>query len=243
MYWIYDIPTWLLGLFTVSTFVLVSILGLIVSRGWAGRTFRLSDETNEAVNGFFAGVGVMYSLLLGLVAVAVWQNFDSSNALASKEAAAIVALYRDVSAFPVEVRSKLQNHLAKYLHYVIDSEFPAHQRGETPGEGTLILSGFQGLLTSYQPATVNQEVILAEALTAFNKVIEARRLRVDAVNTGIPSVFWTVIMVGAVLSIVLTYTFHLPTLKTHLLLTGIYSILNPCSYTALGGSRWRSENF
>lgn len=224
MYWIYDIPTWLLGLVTISAFVLVSFLGLIVSRRWAGRTFRLSDETNEAVNGFFAAVGVMYSLLLGLVAVAAWQNNDAANATASKEAELTAALYRDICAFPETERHKLQDRLEQYLRYVIDIAFPAHRRGEVPNGGTRILSDFQGILTAYQPATANQQIMLSETFAAFNKVVEASRMRMDAVNAGIPSVFWIVILAGAILSIMLTYMFHLPSLKTHLLLTGIFSL-------------------
>jgi hypothetical protein len=224
MYWIYDIPTWLFGLLTISTFVLVAFLGLIVSRRWAGRIFRLSDETNEAVNGFFAGVGVMYSLLLGLVAVAAWQNYDSASATVNKEAELTAALYRDVCAFPEAERHELQNRLERYLHFVIDVAFPAHRRGEVPTGGTRILSDFQSVLTAYQPATANQQIMLAEAFAAFNRVVEARRMRMDSVNTGIPSVFWIVILAGAILSIMLTYMFHLPSLKTHLLLTGIFSL-------------------
>lgn len=224
MYWIYDLPTWLLGLLIVFTFVLISLLGLIASRHGIARYFRLSDETNEPVNGFFAGVGVMYSLLLGLVAVAAWQNYDSANAVASKEAALVGALYRDVCAFPEPERHKLQDNLEKYLHFVVEVAFPAHQRGEVQTGGTILLSEFQGILTAIQPTSVNQQVMLAEAYAAFNKVVDARRIRMDSVNSGIPSVFWVVILVGAVLSIVLTYIFHFPTLKTHLALTGIFSL-------------------
>lgn len=224
MYWIYDIPTWLLGLLIVSTFVVTSLLGLIASRKWVAQSFNLSDETNEPVNGFFAGVGVMYSLLLGLVAVAAWQNFDSANSVASKEAALIAALYRDICAFPEPERHKLQDHLEKYLNFVVDVDFPAHQSGEVLTGGTILLSEFQGILTGFQPGSFNQQVLLSEAYAAYNKVIEARRTRVDSVNSGIPSVFWAVILGGAVLSVVLTYAFHLPTLKTHLFLTGAFSL-------------------
>ena len=224
MYWIYDIPTWALGVLVVLSFLLPALLGLVASRKWLFRTFRLSDDTNESVNGIFAGVGVLFGLLLGLVAVATWQNFDSANTLASKEASSIAALYRDVCAFPEPERDRLQDHLEKYLHFVIEVAWPAHQRGEVPNGGTILLSKFQGILTSYQPTSANQQVMLSEALTAFNKLIEARRMRMDSVTTAIPSVFWVVIIAGAFLSIVLTYTFHLPALKTHLLLTGIFSL-------------------
>ena len=224
MYWIYDLPTWALGLVLTLSFLLPALLGLMACRKWIYRTFRLSDETNESVNGYFAGTGVLYGLLLGLVAVATWQNYDSANTLASKEASSIAALYRDVCAFPEPERDRLQDHLEQYLRYVIDVAWPAHRRGEVPRGGTIILSKFQGILAAYQPTTANQQVILSEALTAFNKLVEARRMRIDSVTTGLPSVFWIVILAGAILSIVLTYIFHLPALRTHLLLTGIFSL-------------------
>lgn len=223
-YRIYDIPNWLFGLITISTFVLVAALGLIVSRRWTARIFRLSEGTNSTVNGFLAAVGVMYSLLAGLVAVATWQNQEAATATASKEAELIFVLYRDVCAFPEPQRHELQDRLKQYLHFVIDVAFPAHRRGETANGGTRILSDFQGILTAYQPATANQQIMLSEAFTAFNKVVEARRMRINAVDAGIPSVFWTVIMAGAVFSIMLTYMFCLPSLKTHLFFTGIFSL-------------------
>lgn len=224
MYWIYDEPTWVLGLVTTLAFLLPAVLGLMLGRKWIYRTFRLSDETNESVNGYFAGAGVLYGLLLGLVAVATWQNYDSANSTASKEASSIAALYRDVSGFPEPERGQLQNYLKQYLNYVIDVAWPAHRHGEVPHGGTLLLSRFQVVLTGFQPSNANQQVILAEALTAFNKLVDARRMRMDSVETGLPGVFWVVILAGAILSIVLTYTFHLPTLRGHLLLTGIYSL-------------------
>jgi FtsH-binding integral membrane protein len=224
MYWIYELPTWAMGLVVTLSFLLPALLALMAARTWIYRTFRLSDETNESVNGFVAATGVLYGLLLGLVAVATWQNYDSANTLASKEASSVAALYRDVSAFPVPERRELQAHLENYLHYVIDVAWPAHRNGEVPRGGAVILSKFQGVLAAYQPTTANQQVILAEALTAFNTLVEARRMRMDSVTTGLPSVFWVVIIAGAVLSIALTYAFHLPSLKTHLLLTGIFSL-------------------
>lgn len=224
MYWIYDLPTSATGLVITLLFLLPALLGLMAARTWIYRTFRLSDETNESVNGFVAGTGVLYGLLLGLVAVATWQNYDSANTLASKEASSVAALYRDVCAFPEPERRELQDHLDNYLHDVIEVAWPAHRRGEIPRGGTVILSKFQRVLAAYQPATANQQVMLAEALTAFNKLVEARRMRIDSVTTGLPSVFWVVIIAGAFLSIGLTYAFHLPSLKTHLLLTGTYSL-------------------
>jgi Protein of unknown function (DUF4239) len=224
MYWIYDWPLWALGLGVLLAFLIPALLGLWASRAWVYRTFGLSDDTNESVNGFVAGTGMLYGLLLGLVAVATWENFDAANALASKEAVAVAALYQDVSSFPEPSRHVLQNHLETYLRYLIDVAWPAHQVGEIPRGGTLILAKFQGALGAFEPNNLSQQVHLAEALSAFNVLVEARRMRMDSVNTGLPSVFWVVILAGAALSIAFTYAVHVASMKAHMILTGMFAV-------------------
>jgi ABC-type Mn2+/Zn2+ transport system permease subunit len=49
-------------------------------------------------------------------------------------------------------------------------------------------------------------------------------LRLASVNTGVPAVFWAVILIGAFFNIVLSYLYHTSSLKMHVLLTSIFSI-------------------
>lgn len=224
MYWIYDLPAWQLAALIVGFFLGAGLGGLYLSRAWIYRKFRISTDTNESVNGFFAGVGVLYGILLGLVAIAAWDNYRNVEDLASQEASAIAALYRDVSTLQEPAKTRLQDDLKRYLNYVIDVAWPGHRKGESPSGGTLILSGFLGTLANYQAKSAEQEVFLAEVFSAYNKLVEARRLRLAGVNSGVPATFWVVIMVGAVLSVGLTYFFHLPSLTTHLVLTGLFAV-------------------
>jgi hypothetical protein len=223
MYWIYDIPVWLLGICTVMAFITVSLLGLTASRRWIYLKMHLSDESNEAINGYFAGVGVLYGLLLGLVAVAAWGNYENVDDIASKESAAIAALYRDVSVLEQPAKQVLQQELEKYTRYVIEVAWPAHRKGETPSGGSLILSKFHQDLANYQPQSIQQQMLMAEALTAFNKLIEVRRARLSAVDTGIPAVFWVTILLGTFLNIALSFFFHVSSFRTHMVLTTVYS--------------------
>ena len=224
MYWIYDLPTWQLGAGIVLLFLAFSLAGLIALRGRIYSTFRISENTNEPISAIFAGVGMLYGLLLGLVAVAAWQNFDNVGSLASKEAASIAALYRDISTLKEPTKHLLQNYLADYLDYVINVEWPLHRHGETPNDGAVILTGFYGTLSGYQPDSISQQILLSESVTAFNHLIELRRARMDSVDVGIPAVFWVVILAGAVLIIPSIYFFHLPSMRTHLALTAMFSI-------------------
>lgn len=224
LYRIYDLPTWLFGVLTVSVFAMASCGGLVLMRAWIRKHLRLSNDTNDAVNAYFAGVGIFYGLLLGLVAVATWQNFDAASSLISKEAATVGALYRNVSSYPEPFKGQLQGHLQNHATYVIDKDWLAQQHGRVLTGGTLILSEFQRTLMSFEPAPGGQTILHAETLRAFNNLIEARRLRLDAVTAGLPSVLWSVVLIGAVLSVFVTYFFHIEDQKLHLILTGTLGI-------------------
>lgn len=220
MYWIYDIPTWAFGLLTVGTFVVLACAGLILFRATLRHRFRLSDDTNEAVNTYFSGVGVFYGLLLGLVAVATWQNYEDVSGLVSKEAAALGALYRDVSSYPEPYRGTLQGELRAYATFVIAEDWPAQRRGQLLIGGTLLIDKVQQALLAFQPSDQGQAVLHAEAFRAFNHLVEARRMRVDAVGTGLPAVLWTVVLIGAGLSVFVTFFLYIPDVRLHLAMTG-----------------------
>jgi hypothetical protein len=63
------------------------------------------------------------------------------------------------------------------------------------------------MLAMFEPATEGQKILHADALRAYNNMIQARRLRLDAVSTGLPGVMWTVVPVGAVISLSTSFFF------------------------------------
>lgn len=222
LYWIYDIPTWQLGTGIVLLSIMVSVLGLMLTRRAIYNRFRISEGTNETINGMFAGAGVIYGLLVGLVAVAAWDNYQGVDTIASMESAAIAGLYRDVSALSQPAKGELQHHLKNYLAYVIKVAWPGHKRGEAPNAGTKFLSKFHAALATYHPRNIEQTTLQAEALTAFNKLIETRRSRLAAINTGIPPVFWITMIAGTLVTIFISYFFHVSSRQLHLLLVAIF---------------------
>ena len=71
---------------------------------------------------------------------------------------------------------------------------------------------------TFQPANPGQIALHAETLGAFNKLIEYRRLRIDAVDGGLSTVMWAVIWFGAAISIGVAYFFNIPDPKLHAIL-------------------------
>ena len=162
-------------------------------------------------------IGVFYGITVGLIAVGVWNTDSSASELVSREAASISALYRDVSGYPSPLRDELRAKVREYIVFVVNESWPAQQRGEgqTVTGGTKILDDFQDKLYTFQPANSGQAALHTETLSAYNNLLEYRRLRIDAVGSGLSMVMWSVIWVGAAISIGIAYFFNIPDVKLH----------------------------
>ncbi|QFY44774.1 DUF4239 domain-containing protein [Candidatus Methylospira mobilis] len=227
MFWIYDIPTWQLGVSIVTLFVAVSIGGLYLSRGYIKNHFGLSDLSNRGgVNGYNANVGGLFRLLLGLVAVATWQDYNSASTLVSREASAISVFYQDISSYPEPYKTELQNRLKTYVHFVVDSEWPAQSKGQRVHGGRQILLGLQNTLLELRPDTARDKVAQSQGFAAYNRLVEARRMRLDSVDSGLPAVLWIVVFSGAILSMFVTYFYHFSHFRTHVVLTAVMAVFS-----------------
>jgi hypothetical protein len=219
--WLYHLPSWLIAVIMVVLFEGVGIGGLYLVRRYAYPRLHFHDGVNDAVGGTIQAIGVFYGVTVGLIAVGVWNSYTNVSSLASQEAASIGALYRDVSSYPDPIRGDLQQLLRDYTIAVIEKDWPAHRMGQVTTEGTAILSAFQARLFSFDPVTNGQQALHAEALRTFNQLVEARRLRIDAVTTSLSGIMWFVIWIGAAISLSVGYFFSLEDARLHTVLIAL----------------------
>ncbi|HEV3122149.1 MAG TPA: DUF4239 domain-containing protein [Isosphaeraceae bacterium] len=224
MYWIYDLPIWQLAFLIVCVFVGVAVMGLIISRPLVRRLLGGSTEYNELVSYFLSSVGVFYGLALGLIAVATWQNFTDTDELVAREAAAIAGLYDDLDSLPQPARGRLENKMREYTRFIIQRDWPVQMRGQILDEGARLLDDFQNEMVEFEPKREQEKIAQSEVLKSFNNVVEQRRLRLQAVTTGLPASLWVVVIIGALLTIAITYLFWLRSLALHALLVSLLTI-------------------
>jgi hypothetical protein len=218
-FWIYDLPNWLLGLLTVLVVTGLSAAGLVAARPHVRRVCGPPPGHNDLVSYYLGAFGVFYGLTIGLIAVASWQNLADLEGLVNREASALRVLDRDVRLYPEPARSGLHRRLVAYVDNVIEQEWPAQTRGETPESGSPLLDDFGQALAGFEPATAGQQALHAETLQALSRYVALRRERLFSVGTGLPAVVWWVVVLGAALNILLTYLFCVARLAVHLLLT------------------------
>jgi hypothetical protein len=205
MYWIYNYPEWIIGTLFVATFIAVTWIGIFLTRAtvhsWLHRDKRANEMVGSALSNFF----VLYGILLGLLAVATYQNYSTVGDIVDKEASSLSALYRDLSAYPQPFRRQLQDALREYTRYTIEEGWEQQRRG-VPPKGEPERSGLvTKTLLAFEPSKESEKIIHAESLRQSTHRIELSRARMSNVSLGLPTVLWWVVAFCALMNIVLIW--------------------------------------
>ncbi len=214
---LFDVPLSVAGLVIILTLCLFSVVGLLLVRRRVLPRLRVESSDSEFTGAMMQSVMVFYGLAVALIAVTVFQTYSETSQTVSLEATALAALYRDVSSYPEPIRPQLQNDLREYTRYVIEEAWPLQQQGKVPAGGVERVNSFQATLVSFEPVSESQKLLHAETLRAYNEMVKARRLRLDAVSTGLPKVMWTVIILGAFISLSSSFFFKVEDPRLHIL--------------------------
>lgn len=223
--WVYQVQPLPAALIIVAFIQAIALTGLLLTRKFLIPRLHYTEDANDAVSGTVQAIGVFYGITVGLIAVGVWNTNSNASDLVSKEAAAIGTLYRDVGGYPSPLREELRGKLREYTVFLIEQAWPAQKEGRgqeiSGGRGAQILDEFQNGLYFFNPSNASQSALHFEALTAYNHLLEYRRLRVDAVNGGLSMIMWAVIWVGAAISVGVAYFFNIPDVKLHVILVAL----------------------
>jgi hypothetical protein len=223
--WVFSVPLFGLAFVIVAAFALLAFFGLSITRRIIGPWLGTSSHDNEFAGAILNGILVMYGLAVALIAVAGWENYAKVSEIVSNEATAIAMLYRDSSAYPEPTRGQLQHDLRIYTEYVIQEAWPQQRNGQVPAGGVELMDRVQDDLFAFMPTSEAQSILHAEALHAYNRLVETRRLRLDAVNTGLPTTMWGIVLFGAVISLSAAFFFHVESVRLHNIMVALLAAL------------------
>jgi len=212
---IFDLPLLLVGPAIIATLCLFAMAGLLLVRRLLLPRLRVDQGDSEFTGAMLQSVMVFYGLAVALIAVSVFQTYSDASKVVTGEATALTGIYRDVSSYPEPIRSDLQKQLRDYTDQVINQAWSLQRRGQLSTAGVQHMSNFQAVLDKFEPATEGQKILHAETLHAYNLLIQTRRLRLDAVSTGLPNVMWAVIVIGAFISLSASFFFRVEDVRLH----------------------------
>jgi hypothetical protein len=222
--WFLNLPDWLYGILSIPFAVLIGVGGLLVTRKWISRLHATASH-NEIVSYYLSTVAIFYGIMLGLIAVSVWESHDAAGTAIAAEVGSLATLYRDVSGYPEPERSTFQADLREYTRYEIDVGWAEHRKGIISGSGIKRLWLFQGKLQTFEPRTKGQEMLHLETLRAFDDLVRQRSLMLDTVTSHMARPLWVFVILGAVLSFVVSWFFQLKSFAMHVWMTVFFAAL------------------
>ena len=213
---LFDVPLAISGPVIIGSLCAFAICGLLLVRRTVLPRLQIRAEDSEFSGSMLQAIMVFYGLAVALIAVDVFETYSDVSAIISREASELGALYRDASSYPEPTRQQLQKELRDYAQFVIHTAWPAQRTGEVALHGMEMLNRFQATMTQFEPATDAQRALHAESLRAYNQLVEARGLRIDAaVNTGLPGMLWAVVLAGAAIGLAATFFFKVEDTRLH----------------------------
>ena len=218
MLWFYKIPNWQLGLLVISTFTILSIVGFVLTRKWVGS---FKSHHNDVVSCYVATIGVLYAVLLAMIAVASWNNYTDVDSLVSQEADLVHAMFRDADAFPSPHRERFRTLLHDYVDTVVHIEWPSLQLGREEKRAAMAVDAIFKEWITFEPKTEKENVVATERFQRLNNFQSVRRNRIQTGLSGLMPVLWIVVIVGAVLNLGLTYLFWMDDQRVHFVMTAV----------------------
>jgi hypothetical protein len=199
-----------------------SIAGLCLVR-WLVPLDRL-QKNHEVAGVTFGVLGAFYGLVLAFVIVAAWERFDDANVYALNEATALESLYKLGAAFSEPIRTQLDSEVLEYSHRVIDKEWPEMADDNFDG-GKVGAHEMWSTVLSYHPTDNREQMLMEKSIDQLVLISQARSQRFNYYEQDLPSVVWTVIYLGCLMTIGFSYFFGSSVFRAQVLMCGFFSIL------------------
>jgi hypothetical protein len=209
-------------IFVIVAFGGGSVAGLCLVR-WLVPLDRL-QKNHEVAGVTFGVLGAFYGLVLAFVIVAAWERFNDANSYALTEATALESLYKLGAAFSEPMRSQLDSQVLEYSHRVIDKEWPEMADNTFEG-GEVGAHELWSTVLAYHPVDSREQMLTDKSIDQLNLISQARSERFNFYEQDLPSVVWTVIYLGCLMTIGFSYFFGSNVFRAQVLMCGFFSIL------------------
>lgn len=201
-----------------AAFVGIFWLGAIFLTPIAKRRVHGKSDLNSVLSNYLSYFGIIYGLLLGLLAIGTYENFTGTEKAVASEAAALVALYRNTASYPEPYRSDFRTLIRDYARTTVDDAWPKQRSGiiPLPGPNSPVL-GIYHRIAQFEPETRAQQSVHEATLRQFDTFLQTRLERLYTIASSMPSAMWYTVALGAALNFVFLWLFDLSR-GNHLLL-------------------------
>jgi hypothetical protein len=205
--WLLNLPIPLMAIVIFAALYLVTAAIYLIVTGLAvddrARAFKALSP------GMLPPLGIIFGLLVGFIAVQVWNDFDKAKAAIASEASALRGVVLLADSFPEEQRSRLRSLVNRHIDEAVHQEWPAmaEQRATLATLPVTLMEALQYTL-SFKAADENQKTAQREIVNALERAMEARRQRIVTSQSTVSSVKWAAILLQALCALIAIAMVH-----------------------------------
>ena len=229
--WIYQLSNFELALSFILPLLVFGTVGLTIFHFAFERHFQLSLNSNDAIAFFGQCIGIAYGILVGLTAIACWDNFEEVQAIISRETSAIGGFHRLSYGLPQALGTSIRTINQRYLAEIASSDWPNHAAGRTCDTSLLSLNELREKLMDFKPESENDRIVYSKLLDLLTQMTGLRQERINqALDLAVPGVFWLVVLIGGYITLTMMFFVHMPSLTARYILMSMFSLMMGMMY-------------
>jgi positive regulator of sigma E activity len=206
--WFLNLPIpWMAFIVFAATFVVAACVYLVVVR------LAVDDRRARAFKAFSPAMlpplGIIFGLLVGFVAVQVWNDFDKAKLAVATEASAVRAVVIFADTLPDEHRMQLRTLMNRHIEEAVNREWPAmaHERLTLAPLSTHLVEALQ-FTVSLKPQDESQRTAQREIVAALHRALDARRQRIILSQSEVGPVKWAAILLQGLFMLIAIAMVH-----------------------------------
>ena len=206
-------PTWALALLVVGGFMLLALAGLaIVRRGFPAIR---EGEANDFAGMMSGVIAAVYGVFLAFAIVALYEEFHEAEAGVRGEGAALARLVVNAEGLPTEQADGMRRAVRAYRDTVVGPEWKAMEDGESADRAWKDMERMYAVLKDYEPRTNKHQSFYDASVDSVNELVDARRERLHAAESALPSSLMVLLVGGGILTLGFTLVFGVPAPRMH----------------------------
>jgi hypothetical protein len=206
---------WLLNLpvLWMAVVVFAAIYLLTASIYWVVTRLAVNDRARafKAISpGMLPPLGILFALLVGFIAVEVWNNFDKAKVAVASEASALRAVVLLAGTFPEEQKTRIYALVDRHIEEAISKEWPAmaqHRATLSTLRAAHLIELLHDTLT-LKPADDSQRIAQPEMMKALHTALDARRQRIVVSQSAVGTVKWAGILLQGLCTLIAIAMVH-----------------------------------
>jgi Protein of unknown function (DUF4239) len=206
-------PTWAIAAIVVGALVLITLAGL-----WGVRRFlpNLRDGDTNEFAGIMAGViAAVYGVFLAIAIVALYEQMHEAESDVLTEAALLAVIARNSDGLADPGGDGVRGAVRDYRDAVVGPEWESMREGHDNAEAWARLAEIYQALRRHEPRGARESVFYAEAVSAVNSLVEARRARLHEAQATLPGTFMVLLIGGAIITLGFTIVLQVSSRRMH----------------------------